>query len=306
VFSNHVVLDRGPSGEAARDAEALFSAIKRGRIFTVIDGLAGPGAFEFTATSGPNVAAIGDDLPLDGAALLKIRAAAPQDATMALLRNGVVVRESRTAEMSVDVGQRQGAYRVEVTIAGRPGQRPIPWLFSNPIYVGSDRTAADPGDVRPAAVRIPAATREARTEASRGSTSEVEISSSDPPDLAWRFALAPGSPAGQFAAVQIPVQGGLSRFDRVRFQVSAERPMRVWFQVRTPNRAGERWGETFYAEQSTRAVGLSFGKLLPLGFTSSARAPLDRVDSLLFVVDTLNTLPGSSGTVRVSDVSLVR
>jgi hypothetical protein len=33
---------------------------------------------------------------------------------------------------------------------------------------------------------------------------------------------------------------------------------------------------------------------------------MDKVDSLLFVVDTLNTLPGKGGTLRVLSVELAR
>jgi hypothetical protein len=43
-----------------------------------------------------------------------------------------------------------------------------------------------------------------------------------------------------------------------------------------------------------------------IGVTSSPRAPLDRVDSVLFVADTLNTLPGSKGSVTISEVAFVK
>ena len=33
---------------------------------------------------------------------------------------------------------------------------------------------------------------------------------------------------------------------------------------------------------------------------------MDRVDSLLFVVDTLNTLPGKSGNITISEVGFVK
>ena len=44
----------------------------------------------------------------------------------------------------------------------------------------------------------------------------------------------------------------------------------------------------------------------PIGVTSSPQAPLARVDSLLFVVDTLNTLPGSKGAMTISAVGFVK
>ena len=44
----------------------------------------------------------------------------------------------------IDIGAR-GAYRVEVSLPGAPGQPPIPWLLSNPIYVGERPTPATAG-----------------------------------------------------------------------------------------------------------------------------------------------------------------
>ena len=116
--------------------------------------------------------------------------------------------------------------------------------------------------------------------------------------MTWQFALAPGSPAGQFAAVSVPVSGGLTAFDRVRFRVSASAPMRVWVQLRAPVGNVERWGRTFYADTEPRLVDVALATFAPIGVTSSAQAPLDRVDSLLFVVDTLNTLPGKNGSMK--------
>ena len=57
----------------------------------------------------------------------------------------------------------------------------------------------------------------------------------------------------------------------------------------------------------SRASSMSrLATFAPIGVTSSAQAPLDRVDSLLFVVDTLNTLPGKSGSMTISEVGFVK
>ena len=117
------------------------------------------------------------------------------------------------------------------------------------------------------------------------------------PALEWKFSLSPGTAAGQFAAVRVPVSGGLSAFERVRFRVSASAPMRVWVQLRAPVGNTERWGATFYADTESRVVDVAFVKFNPIGETSTRSAPLDRVDSLLFVVDTLNSLPGRTGSM---------
>ena len=52
AFSLRVLLDAPLSGDAVRDADNLLTHVRWGRTYTVIDGLASPGGFEFTATSG--------------------------------------------------------------------------------------------------------------------------------------------------------------------------------------------------------------------------------------------------------------
>ena len=77
-------------------------------------------------------------------------------------------------------------------------------------------------------------------------------------------------------------------------------------QLRAPVGNVERWGSTFYADTEERVIELALDGFSPIGPLPAPHAPLDRVDSLLFVVDTLNTLPGKSGTLRVLSVELAR
>jgi hypothetical protein len=126
------------------------------------------------------------------------------------------------------------------------------------------------------------------------------------PPIAWTYALSPGPARGQFAAVQVPISGGLASFDRIRFKVTSPRPARVWVQLRAPVGNTERWGSTFYADDRERIIDLPLRSFLPIGVTSSRQPPLDRVDSLLFVVDTLNFLPGATGSMVLSEIAFVR
>ena len=58
AFSNHLELDRSLSGDATADTATVLDAVRAGRVYTVIDGLASPGGFTFTGVSGTS---IGDD-----------------------------------------------------------------------------------------------------------------------------------------------------------------------------------------------------------------------------------------------------
>jgi hypothetical protein len=314
AFSNHVVLDAPLSGDAGADAARLLTAIRSGHVYSVIDALATPGALSFTATSGSASAQIGDRLAVAGDVLLRAVTSAPRGTTLVLLRNGERVHQVTNGPLEMNGGMDGGAYRIEAYTADAPGGPSVPWIVSNPIYVGlasGDR----PGDVTPAPLsRIPARTGEAAAESGPNDSSAIQTSPlTDPrartfagdPAIAWAFALAPGPAAGQFAALRVPV-AGLAAFDRVRFQVTAAAPMRVWVQLRAPVGNTERWGATFYADDVPRLVDVAFAKFNAIGQTSSRLAPLDRVDSLLWVVDTLNTLPGTKGRLTISEVAIVK
>ena len=92
VFTIRVELDAPLAGRAARDAEALVRAIRAGRVYTVIDALAGPTAFEFSARSGNMIARMGEELTISGPVELEARAAGPPGAQIVLIRNGRLSR----------------------------------------------------------------------------------------------------------------------------------------------------------------------------------------------------------------------
>lgn len=308
TFSNHVVLERALTGDGPADAAAVLAAVRRGRVFTVVDAIASPGGLTFSA----GAAGMGDAVP-GGAVTMRARVAGPAGTTLVLLKDGQVIREEAAAELAVAVTE-PGVYRVEAHVAGTTGNPPVPWILSNPIYVGLPRAARAATVIPAPLARIPARTAEVAVEHGAGDVSElVDAHLADPRDrrlageqpVGWRFALSPGVPAGQFAALQMPVAGGLAAFDRVRFTVSAAAPVRAWVQLRA-GQAAERWGKTFYAEKEARIVELSLRDFLPIGATSSAAPPLERIDSLLLVIDTLNHRPGASGSMTLSDIAFVR
>jgi hypothetical protein len=314
TLSNHVVVDAPLSGNAVADARQLLESLRRGRVYSVIDGLATPGGLSFSASSGTGQAGIGDAIAIDGDVIVRASVVAPPGTAIVLFKNGERVHEVADAPLEMNGGTDPAVYRVEAYVSNSPGGPPVPWVVSNPIYAGMTH-AGRAVKVEPApAFRIPARVAEAAVESGRADTSRLGDPPSDPlarrvagePPLAWSYALSPGTPAGQFAAVRIPITGGLASFDRVRFTVTSPKPARAWVQLRAPVGNTERWGSTFYADQLERVIDLPLRAFAPIGATSSRQAPLDRVDSLLFVVDTLNFLPGASGSMVLSEIAFVR
>ncbi len=220
-----------------------------------------------------------------------------------LFRDGTRVRRRKgTSRAGITV--ETGVYRLEAYLPSSTGSRPVPWLLSNPIYVGFNRDVPAPPVEEVSLSRIPARIAEAAAEMGAGDTSAV--TAVNPPTgtiagdapAAWTFALAPGAARGQFAALQIPINGGLAAFDRVRFTVMSDRPLRAWTQLRATVATTERWGRTFYTDEQPRTIELRLDDFQPIGPNAAPKPPLDKVDSLLFVVDTLNTLPGGKGRSR--------
>ncbi|MCC7124208.1 MAG: CehA/McbA family metallohydrolase [Acidobacteria bacterium] len=307
AFGQRVVLDAPLSGDAARDAEAILSRLRWGRTYTVIDGMATPGAFEFTATSSAQWAHMGDYLDLRGEIALHARVAAPPGFRIVFLRDGNYWFDSTEPEVHLAVPAEPAAYRVEVEIPDAFGRPPIPWIVSNPIYVGlrdahaAARVAAAP----PPSARTPIATGAWVAEASAGSTIRLVLRGpGEGPLLAWEYALADGSVAAPYAAIRFPV-AALGGHDRFQLHGRADGPVRLSVQLRDSTRtSGERWGDTVYLDATGRVAEVFFDRMTPLGDTTQASPPLDRVDSLLLVIDTLNARPGTRGTIEMSELWL--
>ncbi len=312
AFVNHVILDGGLTGDAGHDAALVLAGIREGRVFTSIDGMAGFAAFEARASSGQGVARPGEYLDIDGVVAIDAQIAAPPGTTLTVLRDGEPLYETRARALRLDVGTTPGAYRIEALLPAGLATASAPWLLTNPIYVGL-RTAHAQAQAShappPAESRSPIATHAWQAEASAGSASALRASTLEDgtPTLEWRFTIAGGARGAQYAAMRFPIDGGIAGQDRLQLRAQSDGPQRVWAQLRAPGpREGERWGLSFYLDETLRPIELRFADFRPLGPVSSPRPPLDRVDSLLLVVDTVNTRPGAAGRIAITDLWLAR
>lgn len=311
TFQNHVVLDAPFTREAAADGARLLAAIREGHLFTTLDGAARSGGFELVGRSGEATAQEGEYLELRGSATIEARVAAPAGATMVLMRDGMPIHETTAPRLRVDIGGADvGAYRVEVRLAGRP---PVPWLLSNPIYAGLRErhqrlAAAAPAATATEAHDVALGAVQAESDPRSTSTPTAPEPGDATSPMSWTFALADGVRAGQYAAARVPVSG-LTGADRIVLRVRAERPMRAWVQLRAPSSLpgdGERWGASFYADDTEREVTLAMEAFAPIGVTATRTPVLERVDSILFVADTINSQPGTGNTLRLSRVAVGR
>jgi hypothetical protein len=295
---------------AARPTEAaaqVLSAVRAGHVFTVIDGLAGPATLDFVAQWAGGVARMGDRIPAGDAALRAEVMPVVPDAELRVLRDGVVVARAPggVVQFAHTASDAPASYRVEVGLPGAPGTPPVPWIVTNPIAIGVPALPVD-RPLRPAPTRaLPLVEGNWTIEKHAGSTAALEASLLAPDNRAWTFSwqLGEGRRAGQYVAMRAPVPvGGLTHFDRVTFTIRSPTPTRVSVQLRAPTASGARWQRSIYAGPEARTVTVVFADMSAIEAPPGTPVPLDRVDSLLFVIDTVNTLPGTAGETWVSRV----
>ena len=313
VFSN-VLPQTTFTGDAAADALAVLAAIRSGHVYSTVDGLGGPAALSFTATSGTATATAGDVLPLGGPVTLRVDVQAPDTARIELVKDGGLLQTTTAGAMLEQVVDVTAAvYRVEIVLPGSPGEPSVPLMVSNPIYVGRGATEAAPSDTRPRASRFavqygngPAAEWTIETSsASLGTLDEVPAVGGT--QLSLRYALGGTMASHPFTAFVMPAGSGLPAYDRLMFTAWANRPMRLSVQLRgSDGEVGERWHRSVYLDSTPREVAVYFDDMRPLGVTSRRRPTLANVQSILFVVDTVNTPLGGNGTLWMDDVKYAR
>ncbi|MEZ5319651.1 MAG: CehA/McbA family metallohydrolase [Vicinamibacterales bacterium] len=295
VLAQAVVLEAPLGGDAGVDGAAVLDALARAHTFSIIRALAGPAVLEWRATTGVREFTAGDRLPAGEAVTFQARVPQAPGVVIRLLRDGVEVATGRGSLVRTGPAA-PGAYRVE---ADYPTAT-VPWIVSNPIYVGEPVVpppAAPLADVP----LLPLDAADWRLEHDAASTGTVTV------EDGWRrfgYALGRGVPAGQYAALvtDTPPETG---FDRIRFTARADRPMRVSVQVRLPGGPdGQRWRRSVYLDATPRTLVVPLEDLEPVGMDSTQRPVVARINSLLFVVDTVNTSTGAEGTVWIRDAAL--
>jgi hypothetical protein len=303
-FGVRAVLDTPLSGDAAADAAAVIRAIRHGRVYTAIDAVASPGRFSFTARSGSAVADVGGRVIPAGPIAFDVVADAPPGAAIVLLHDGRELTSTAAPRLRHEQAPVPGAYRVEVRVPGAPGTPPVPWILASPIHVGipsgSIPTVAAPvRDLldlsRPSDVPL------WRIEHAPGSRGEMSPDGSGALTLSYQLGAERAS--SPFVALARPVRLP-SEARALTFRASALRPMRISVQLRAPGgRDGVRWRRSVFVDDVERTLRVDFADMRP-GEGPPGVPAAERVEALLFVVDTVHADPGTAGTVRIGGITV--
>ncbi len=308
TFSTRVILERPPSGDAGADARQLFDAIRKGRVFTVIDAIASPGFIDFrahgpSANNQPEVVGMGSVLP-PGSAYHSMTVSMPPGAQLFLSSLGQEFSPTAsTGQTSIGhyESASEGAHgqvRFEVRVPGAPGSPPIPWLLSNPIYSLSPSAGGTKPPVEPPPVRLPADTQ---WHSERDERSVVKVQNLGG-QLTLDYTLGSGARNSQFAAAVADIRGRAPSFATIMFSVVATRPGRISVQLRYGGAV--RWARSVYVDATSRDAHVPVDRLVPVDFQKGPGPDTTTADSLLFVADLTNDRPGDSNTVRISSLRL--
>ena len=295
-----VSLSRPLTGDAAADAAAVLAGIGSGQSFSVVRGqVDGLGPVEFRAASADASVSLSGTLPSTGPVRFEAKIPAAPRVELVLLRNGRRVA-SGTGELRFDAGSQPGRYRLLAFVGGTP----VPWITTNSIEVDGDRDQETrPPPAAAAASPDAGATIPESWQVEKDSTSTATLET-NPSGNVFRYQLGGGSAAGQYAAMV--AAAGAEPIERIEFMGQSTRPMRASLQVRTSGAAGERrWRKSIYLDETPRQIVIRLAELEPVD-RGSLRPVVARVHSVLLVVDTVNTLPGTSGAVTVRQARFIR
>jgi hypothetical protein len=286
--------------DAGVDSAVLIEAIRAGRVFTAVDAVATPARFQFTATVGEQSARMGDRVPLTGPIAITVRSNAPDGSTVVLFRNGQAI-DTRQAPHLEWFGDGPGVYRVEISVPGAPGHPPVPWVLSNPIYIGVNHPSPDAPRLADGTT-WPAVDWRVEKNAGSGVTLAQEPSGQQGPGVAFDYTLGEDT-ANPFVAVVTADLARLREAELIAFRVSAAAPMRASVQIRAASDdPDERWRRSFYADREPRTITIPLADFTPVVAGLPDTFPRDRLGVLMFVVDVTNARPGDRGQLRIDTI----
>jgi hypothetical protein len=310
-MSVHIRPEQRLSGDAVADAAIVWRAIRAGHLYSAIDGLATPPAFEFTATGPGGTAREGDRIATGGPVTLHVKSNAPAGFTTSVWNGAALLSgDHHEPDFTVATPGGSGVYWVEIRADATPDS--TPWMTSNPIYVGAPEPIADPEPRRPVTQMQPLLDGPSRANW-RVEHDATSLAALDLPPLSesggpgrqaqMRFGLASGAVGGQFAALVVDLPSGIGHSDRVSFTAHAGQPMRVSVQLRAEQ---SRWQRSVFVDTMDRDITVFFDDLKAVAGATADTPPRADVRSLLFVVDATNTKPGTSNRLFITNPSLQR
>jgi hypothetical protein len=188
----------------------------------------------------------------------------------------------------------------------------VPWVLTNPIFAGGAPVSATPSFVpsREWVINSECAPGDGcgieKHDKSEGGMEAVHDGNST--RFLLHYALLGAPEDSPWVAMGVPAGKEIANFTRLAFRARTERPMRIWVQLATtlPDQNQQYWRRSVYLDDTLREIVIPFEEMLPLPASAPRVAPLARIITIMFVVDTLHTPLGSSGNIWIDDVRYQR
>jgi hypothetical protein len=321
LLQNHVLLDSPLTGEVGPDTAAIVNALRHGRSYVGLDGLAPAGGFFFTVEGGGRRWTMGGAVPAGPGLTLRAGGRLPRGSQVVVLRDGRPLAAAvGGAEIAISG---PGVYRVEVKV---PRWR-VPWILSNPIYVFAERAQEERAQRAAWAPEPTVPPLAAVLDRFQGTTTfrpEFDPSSWVDPEvldpgggpsgkpaarLAFRLgAPGPGRPHTWCALVDRQNRD-LSGRTGLAVSIRGDGVYRVWVQVRdenpaSPDEGAESWFASVRTSTRWRRVSLPFSRFRSLNPRSDGRLDLDKVRQIVFVLDGAAVKVGTAGTIWLADLGV--
>ncbi|HIN70080.1 MAG TPA: hypothetical protein EYM91_02365 [Acidobacteria bacterium] len=310
-FSIRVQLETGLSGDPEKDATALLTALREGRVYTAIDALARPGYFRFNIESMTDDVHAGEVLQMAGPATIVIEADLPPNGELRLFQDGSLIAQTTQSSLRFPVEKQTATYRAEVVLSPALNSSAIPWILSNPIYVAGpgepviDRPVGETSGTSIALFTDESDVQEWKVEHEETSLAAIDSTPSvNGRELTLRYALSDAD-SKPFVALVREGLSDLDRINRIQFRVRGNVEQRISLQVRSSDSNQDvRWGRSIYVNTEQREVSVRLQDMRPITQWSNWPVQSDGPVSLMFVVDTLNTAPATSGVIWLDDIRL--
>ncbi len=305
TFSQRVILDAPPTGDAARDADQVYRALRAGQTYTVISGLASVGRVEFRARTDSASATMGHHLRSPGPITIVAHVEAPTTTELVLIADGLPVHRTEGPEFIVELETRPASVRLEAYLPGAPGDLPVPWIVGNPIYFNDQRRPELPVESLPAN-RTPPGTPLGpegwTTEHAIGSTPAL-VRLANETRIGLQFTLGRASNAAPYVALHHALDSDRPVPTHMTLRAWSTQPRRLSVQLRADGPPERRWQRSIYVDETPRTYVIDTHDLRDVKSAQPTDGP-GRVNSLLIVVDTVNAREGASGTFWIDDVAI--
>lgn len=320
LVRSYVVVPAPLTGRFDEDRRAVLDALRHGRSYIGVDGLADAGGFSFVAEAHGRRWTMGDTAAPTAGLRLKAGGRAPSGSRFLLVRDGHTMIETQDVLDVAAPGA--GVYRTEVHVDGAS----VPWILSNPIYIFDSATHAK-RQARAAWPPLPEAPSPAMVlddfEGKTAFQPEADSRSSIGPRVldprggsdgrgAARLEFHVGEPAADhssvFAALVDWTHRDLSGRSGLVVSVRADGVYRMWVQVRDENTATEDgtewWFQSLRTSTEWRRIAVPFARLRSTNARTDGRLDLDRVRAIVFIVDRGSVKPGTHGTIWLDDLGV--